>query len=236
MSAPIRISQDLLFRTINDRDDAITDYAAGNLSPARYALMSCAVELNPDLAESAMFQTELAACLINEIRPVPLSPLLIGETLAKLSYREADEVQNVAANDHVSRQTRVAPRPLRDLMGGTGLRDIQWKSLIPGMAIHDVLGNRRTEEGDRLYLLKAKGGMRMPEHSHNGEEWTLILNGAYTVEGRTFRRGDLHIEDETKTHSPTIEEGEDCICLVMTEGPLVMKSWLPKLIQKVVGI
>jgi len=46
----------------------------------------------------------------------------------------------------------------------------------------------------------------------------------------------LHIEDETETHAPHIDEGEDCICLVMTEGLLKMQGWLPKLIQPVVGI
>lgn len=236
MSAPIHFGGDPLFTPVNDRADAITDFAAGNLSPARHVLMSCAIELNRDLAESAIFQTEVAACLVEEIRPVPLSPMLIGETLAKLTQLDMVDGSNPAANDRIDRKTRVAPKPLRDLMRGSGLRDIQWKSLIPGISVHDVLGDRRTKDGDRLYLLKAKGGMQMPEHTHQGEEWTLILSGAYTVNGRTFRRGDLHIEDETQTHSPTIEEGEDCICLVMTEGALVMKSWLPKLVQKVVGI
>ena len=98
------------------------------------------------------------------------------------------------------------------------------------------LGNRRYEDGERLYLLKAKGGMKMPEHSHKGEEWSLILTGSYSIGDKTYRRGDLHIEDDTVTHAPHIDEGEDCICLVMTEGPLVMKSWIPKIVQKVVGI
>ena len=76
----------------------------------------------------------------------------------------------------------------------------------------------------------------MPDHSHTGEEWTLILTGSYTVGEKRFTRGDLHIEDETETHAPHIDEGEDCICLVMTQGPLKMQGWLPKVVQKVVGI
>ena len=40
---------------------------------------------------------------------------------------------------------------------------------------------------------------------------------------KTFARGDLHIEDEDEIHSPHINEGEDCICLVMTQGPLKMQ-------------
>jgi putative transcriptional regulator len=219
------------FVTSNGRDDAITDFAAGNLSPAKHAVMSCVVELNPKAAKKAAFETDVAATMMSDIRPVPLSPLFIGETLAKLPTRGS---YRPAAND--TPRERFAPKPLRDLMGGQGLRDIEWKSLIPGVAVHDVLGNRRTRDGDRLYLLRAKGGISMPVHSHNGEEWTLILSGSYLADGRIYSRGDLHIEDETTEHAPQISEGEDCICLVMTQGPLKMKSWLPRIVQQVVGI
>lgn len=221
---------------ISDRQsESITDFAAGNLSPAKHALMACVIELNRNVAKTAAFETDVAATLMTTIRPVPLSPLLIGETLAKLPYRDQ---QTQAANDdeNLDLQLRLAPKPLRDLLGGTGLKDIKWKSLIPGVAVHDVLGNRKSRTGDRLYLLRAKGGMKMPEHSHNGEEWTLILSGSYQAEGKRYVRGDLHIADESTDHSPHIDEGEDCICLVVTEGPLEMKRLIPKLVQKIIGI
>jgi putative transcriptional regulator len=219
----------------NSQNDAVTNFAVGNLSPAKYVLMKCAVELNPSLAKSAAFETDLGATLMTDIRPVPLSPLLIGETLAKLTYRDRP---HLAANDMASQDLndRLAPQSLRELMKDAGLRDIKWKTLVPGVAVHDVLGNRRTKDGDRLYLLRAKGGMRLPEHSHNGEEWTLILTGSYSCDETRYSRGDLHIADETTNHAPHIDEGEDCICLVVTQGPLNMKSWLPKIVQRVVGI
>ena len=217
---------------VTEQEEAITDFAIGNLSPAKHALMACAIEFNTDMAETAAIQTSVAASMLEDIPPVALSPLLIGDTLEKLDFNAPEMV----ANDATAYEERLAPKALRDLMAGSGLRDIAWKSLIPGVAVHDVLGNRKTRDGDRLYLLKAKGGMRMPEHSHTGEEWTLILTGAYAVDGKTYRRGDLHIEHEDECHSPEILEGEDCICLVMAQGPLVMKGWLPKMVQRVVGI
>lgn len=221
-----------VFIPMNDRDDAVLDYAIGNLSPAKHALMACAIELDSDLAEMSAVQTSVAATMLDNVEAVPLSPLFIGKVLEQIPANPP----LIAANDSPSNEIRLSPKPLRDLMDGAGLRDIVWKSLVPGVAVHDVLGNRRTKNGDRLYLLKAKGGMRMPEHSHNGEEWTLILKGSYSVDGKIYKRGDLHMEDENGTHSPEITEGEDCVCLVMTQGPLVMKGWLPKIVQRVVGI
>ena len=217
------------------QSEAVTNYAAGNLSPAKHALMACVVEINPLIGQEAAFETDVAATLMTETRPVPLSPMLIGNTLEKLCYSNSSRV---AANDgaHSSLEMRLAPKPLRDLMDGSGLRDIKWKSLIPGVAVHDVLGNRKTRTGDRMYLLRAKGGMQLPEHSHVGEEWTLILKGSYLAGSKRYSRGDLHIVDESTEHAPYVEEGEDCVCLIVTQGQLHMKSWLPRILQQVVGI
>lgn len=209
-------------------EESLTDYALGNLSPAKHIVMACQSEISDTVAQEVAFQEGIAANLMENTEPVSLSPRFLGNVLAKLPEHDRSD-------DDVISPHGLAPKTLRSALGH-GLRDMKWSSLVPGVAVHDVLGNRRYEQGDRLYLLKAKGGMKMPEHSHNGEEWSLILTGSYNVGDTTYTRGDLHIEDETVTHAPHINEGEECICLVMTQGPLVMKSWIPKIVQKVVGI
>jgi len=189
-------------------------------------------EINPDIAKAAAFETDVAASLMLDMRPRSLSPLLIGDTLAKLPFRA---VEAMPAND-TDNEAVILPKSLRDVLGGQSLQDLPWKSIIPGIAVHNVLGNRKTRNEDRLYLFRAKGGMQMPEHSHEGEEWTLTLTGSYMADEIRYSRGDLHIADDTVDHAPRAEEGEDCICLVVTQGPLVMKGLLPKLIQQVVGV
>jgi len=211
-------------------EDILTEYATGTLSPAKHVLVTCQNELSDMVSERIAFQEAIAATLLEDVKSEGLSDFFMGNALAALPKQESDET--VAGLDCAD---GLAPKSLRHMLGH-GLKDITWKSMVPGVAVHDILGNRHTKKGDRLYLLKAKGGVQMPEHSHNGEEWTLILTGSYNIGDKTFRRGDLHIEDETTEHAPHINEGEDCICLVMTQGPLKMKGWLPKLIQPVIGI
>ena len=217
---------------MSEIETAIINYAAGKLTPARHALIACAIELNPDLAEFAALNTSVAASLLDEVKPVSLSPLFIGKVLETLSFGHPYDV----ANDHNPKRIMNAPPVSKGLVNRDVIKNMSWKSLIPGVAVHDVLGNRKTKNGERLYLLKVKAGMRMPEHTHQGEEWALILSGGYHVDGKTYKRGDLHFENETNSHAPVTCEGEDCICLAMTEAPLVMKGWFPKLVQKVVGI
>lgn len=211
-------------------DDVITDYAAGNLSPAKHVMLACQSEISEAVAERVAFQEDVAASMIEDSDGEALSPLFMGNVLAALPPQEP-------ANDSDVKESikGLAPKSLRHMLGH-GLQDMKWKSLIPGIAVYDILGNRKTKDGDRLYLLKAKGGMKMPDHGHNGEEWTLILTGSYTTGNKRFSRGDLHIEGEDEIHAPHIDEGEDCICLVMTQGPLKMQGWLPKMVQGVVGI
>ena len=211
-------------------EEAITDYVLGALSPAKHVIMACQSEISDAVSERVSFQEDIAASLLEDGTSETLSPLFMGNVLAALPPQESANV-----NKMDDPEDGLAPKSLRHMLGH-GLQDLKWKSLVPGVAVHDILGNRKTKEGDRLYLLKAKGGMRMPDHSHTGEEWSLILTGSYTVGGKRFTRGDLHIEDETETHAPHIDEGEDCICLVMTQGPLKMQGWLPKVVQRVVGI
>ena len=217
---------------MSEIETAIINYAAGKLTPARHALIACAIELNPDLAEFAALNTSVAASLLDEVKPVSLSPLFIGKVLETLSFGHPYDV----ANDRNPKRIMNAPPVSKGLVNRDVIKNLSWKSLIPGVAVRDVLGNRKTKNGERLYLLKVKGGMRMPEHTHQGEEWALILSGGYHVDGKTYKRGDLHFENETNSHAPVTCEGEDCICLAMTEAPLVMKGWFPKLVQKVVGI
>ena len=219
-------------------EDVITEYALGTLSPAKHVILACQSEISDVVAQRVAFQEDVAASMIEGGVSAKLSPLFMGNVLAMLPEQDTVMGETASESSHETpdnNSARLAPKSLRDVLGH-GLKDMTWKSLVPGVAVHDIMGNRKTKDGDRLYLLKAKGGMKMPEHSHNGEEWTLLLTGSYTVSDKRFTRGDLHIEDETETHSPHIDEGEDCICLVMTQGPLKMQGWLPKAVQRVVGI
>lgn len=210
-------------------DEALIDYVAGKLSPAKHMIIACQREIAPEVSQRIAFQEDIASCLMVDVQAEKLSEDFLQNTIANLPKRFDGK------NDNTPASIGLAPKTLRNALGH-GLRDLKWKSLIPGVAVHDVLGNRRYNSGDRLYLLRAKGGVQMPDHSHNGEEWSLLLTGSYSVDGKVYSRGDIHMEDETETHAPFINEGEDCICLVMTQGPLVMTGFIPKLFQRIVGI
>jgi len=90
---------------------------------------------------------------------------------------------------------------------------------------------------ERLWLLKAKGGVSIPTHDHNGIEMTLVLKGSYTVDGQRYSKGMIEIADgDVEGHTPIIDEGEECICLVVTEAPIRIHSFLGRMVQPFIGL
>lgn len=212
-------------------NDAILDYSCGNLTPARQVILACQRELSETLDREISFHESIAASTMMQ-NDVALSEDFFDRFEARLSEEASanegfEDIQVIEDNN--------AP-VMRQFLSKRYLSEIKWQSLVPGVAIHNIIGGRGTNDHERLYLLRAKGGMKMPVHSHNGEEWTLILTGSYDAEGVTYKRGDLHISNDNDEHAPHIAEGEACICLVMTEAPLTMKSFVPRLLQPLIGI
>jgi len=215
-------------------DDIITNYATGKLSPAKHIMVACHSEIVDSVAEQVAFQEDIAACVVADIEPLSLSPSFMENVLASLPLQKsANENERHGAAKDVPVED-LTPKSLHHLLGH-GLDDLNWKFLFPSLAVHDLLGERK-KGGDRLYLLKVKSGGSIPAHSHDGEEWSLILKGSYSVGNQHYNRGDFHIEDETETHSPQVEGEEDCICLLMTQGPLKMQGLFPKLMTPLVGL
>ena len=125
-----------------------------------------------------------------------------------------------------------APAPLEDFLSSTS-RSLRWRRAAPGISIAEL----ETTDQERLYLLKAKAGMKMPVHSHLGDEWTLVLQGGYHLGETGYQRGDLHVEGSDCTHQPIIDDhGEDCITLVADAGPIKPTNPLIRLLQPFIGI
>ena len=121
----------------------------------------------------------------------------------------------------------VLPKPLLDYTGGDA-GTLQWSFIGVGMRQHIL----KLSGGVSARLLHVREGMALPEHGHRGLEMTLVLAGSFTDAGREFRRGDVSIADEEVQHIQVIGHGEPCICLTVTDAPLVFNGWLPRIAQR----
>ena len=59
-----------------------------------------------------------------------------------------------------------------------------------------------------------------------------MLAGSFADGVNEFRRGDIEVADEDVQHTPVAGYGEPCICLAVTDAPLVFRSLLPRIVQR----
>ena len=216
---------------VNDNDstaELLMRYSAGALSPAPALVVACHLAMS---AKSRRFASGLdcvGGTLLDDEAIAPLSAGLFERTVAKLD-QASDAPRNAHAPLNMATDgTFAIPQPLANMPIG------RWRWLGPGMRY------ARVEMPDdlvhNLILLRVPPGRTMPEHSHSGEEITLVLNGGFSDGNAHYGVGDLVLEDEKTTHAPIVDEGEECICLAAVQGPMRIKGLIGKLIQPFIAL
>jgi putative transcriptional regulator len=109
-----------------------------------------------------------------------------------------------------------------------------WRWLGPGVSWRMV--DAPTLPGGRVFLLKAAGGTALPDHTHTGTELTCVLTGAFRHEHGRFGPGDVDEADDEVDHTPVVEAGSDCICLVAMQGRLKLNGLLGRVLQPFVRL
>jgi putative transcriptional regulator len=118
----------------------------------------------------------------------------------------------------------VYPGPVMAALKG---KKPKWKRL--GLGVRQSILASGCEGSVRL--LHIPPGQAVPDHSHNGLELTLVLQGSFSDETGRFGVGDLETADQALDHTPIADAGVPCICLAATDAPLRFNSVLPRLLQ-----
>ncbi len=71
---------------------------------------------------------------------------------------------------------------------------------------------------------------KVPEHTHRGNEITLVINGAFCDEANEYRDGDFVLLDQQHTHTPhTLDE--DCLILTTQDAPIKFTKGIARLLN-----
>jgi putative transcriptional regulator len=121
------------------------------------------------------------------------------------------------------------PEPLRSYVGDD-LEVIRWKRVMRGVEQAEIaVGGHRGRVKARL--LRIRPGVRIPRHTHDGTEMTLVLVGGFSDGGGHYLRGDLSFSDGEVDHSPVADDDGECICLTVTDAPLRLTGPLMRLLN-----
>lgn len=109
-----------------------------------------------------------------------------------------------------------------------------WRWVAPGIDLLPIYPP--AAEDDRVFLLKARAGLRLLPHTHSGTEMTCVLTGSFSHDGGHFGPADFDLSDAGVDHVISIGAGTDCICLVAMSGELRLKGFIGRLMQRFVSI
>lgn len=213
-------------------DELLTAYAAGSLSEAESLIVATHSAFCPLCRDGISEFEAIGATLMDELEPEEMAAGSLDFVMSKLDDDEAWPENVVrhpstqAAPEKLSGDV-VLPQPLRSYVGGD-LKDVVWRPVIRGLEEAEL---SISSPEYNVRLIRVAAGAAMPQHSHQGSEYTLLLTGAYQDSSGRFARGDVQIADGDVDHQPTAELGEPCVCLIVTDAPIKLTGPLGRLLN-----
>lgn len=165
--------------------------------------------------------------------PVEPEGSCLDRVLSRIEFERIDKdlpAPRTEMYDFDDDDALAVPAPLHDCIGAqpSGLR---WRFLMPGLSEMRLAGF----EGEEINILRARPGVRIPAHTHSGQEATLILAGAMRDGETILRRGDVAFADHHDDHRPEIVGSEVCYCLTVVTGKLRFTGPLGKALNLLNG-
>ena len=212
-------------------DEWIMEYASGTLSEGEAVLVASHLSFRPDAFDRIAEAEAIGGSLLENEPAAAMAPEALASVLARIDEPANDDAP--AKEPVPSGAVGVLPTPLCEWLGVKDIDDLKWSFMGPGMKKVMLW---RGPGDQRVWMLRARPGTNIPVHGHRGTELTLVLKGAFKDPHGRFARGDIEEKNEADMHGLTIEDGEECICLALTEGPIRLKGLAARLIQPFIGL
>jgi putative transcriptional regulator len=209
--------------TINHHPDeeALAAFAAGTLDEPRSVVVAAHVAMCPHCRATIAAFEQLGGTLVERAVPAASRTGSLDQALARL--------------DEAAPRATVSRQPEPDCPAVLAPYEVgRWRWIGPGVHWRGV--EVPESDGTRVFMLKAAPGSSLPHHGHSGIEWTCVLQGAFRHDLGRYGPGDFDAADNTVDHTPVVEEGDVCICLVAMQGNLELRGWIGKLLQPFVRL
>jgi putative transcriptional regulator len=212
-------------------EELLLDYSSGALSEAWSIAVAAHLSKCSRCRATHAKLEEIGGLFLTDSTPEDLSDDMFGNVLIRLG-EVGDSVGNEIRKDFEWAISHGIPAVVADYLA-TGTKNLPWKSL--GLGVSQVVLETK-DKSATARLLKIPAGKKVPHHSHNGRELTVIFSGGFTDETGIYGPGDIQEIHGNAEHQPWVREEEDCICLAVTEAPLKFSNVAVRLAQPLIGI
>lgn len=212
-------------RSAETRDILLAHYSAGILPRPVHAMIGAHLEMRSESRALVAGMEAMAGEALEGMEPAALSdPQRMLDHVLRSTAGESAVLDKVrVGNDGM-------PLALQDF---TGFRadSIPWRTKMPGFK--EVALGEMDGCDSRLFWIRP--GRAIPEHTHDGSELTLVLEGGFFDDEGHYVRGDIAAADETVDHRPVADEDAPCICFAITTAPLRLTGSYRQLFSDVFG-
>lgn len=199
------------------------DFVEGNSAPA----MALVISAHVDMCEQckmhvAAMQEQASEMAFQAAAESPEFAAMLAN-ITRLPEAERITGHAPAAEIELDGRSFSLPRPLRRYVKKTG----NWSHLLGKLWQAPVdLG----PIGKANFIYMEKGG-RVPEHTHRGNELTLVVDGEFSDGIADYDTGDFIIMDGANKHTPHSEADEGCLVFTIVDQPLHFTSGVARLLN-----
>jgi putative transcriptional regulator len=208
--------------TNHPQEELLAAYSAGSLPLSQALCISTHIERCADCGRKLQRLNRVGSELMQQLEPAPASADVKKKLFARLDTLIENDAEATTAQPASS-----IPRCLRQFVHGD-YDELPWRRVSGD--IHSV-ELCRDFNGAKVELLKIKPGGAAHTHTHLGDEYTVILEGAFSDESGLYARGDFLLRDHKDRHTPVATRDRECICLAVTEGPIQFTGFFNRLLN-----
>ena len=211
------------------REDLLLDYASGSLPVPVSLLVATHMTFCPDCRDAVTDFEQIGGALLEAIDPIAMAADALEAALGRLEDEPVEAGAPDAYDDVMTDVSGPAPIPLalsRVLEGP--IDGIVWKRRARGI---DEIGLRGDDERYSASLLRIEPGVSIPNHTHEGDEFTLVLRGGFSDANGHYGRGDVCDANAQVAHAPVADPGEPCVCLVVADGSVKLTGLVGRMLN-----
>ena len=208
----------------------LTDYAAGSVEPALALPISVHLNYCAQCRSEARELNHLGAQLFTESDPIPVADDALSTIMAVIDCdHESSRNSDQAAEINLRQQDQEGELPphLNQLVPN-GLDQLKWKNMTRSLSVSRLKFGDSTHE---VSLHHIKAGSNVPEHTHRGNEATVVLKGSFSDQDGVYQPGDFILRTPADQHSPVASEYEDCLCLSVQDAPIKFVGTFSRLLN-----
>lgn len=218
----------------------LSQFVQGNLSPAEALIVSAHCDLCARCSQYVRQETALQAAEVFDTPQPDDSLENYSAMLASITQLPAVKPSG-AANDASADDSDIVatqklvnsieldghhfalPPTLQRIAAKTG----NWTGLVGRLWQAPVELNY---PGVANFIYMGRGGS-VPEHTHRGVEYTLVLDGEFDDGIHHYRTGDFVVMNGENTHAPHSEHRDGCLVFTLLDEPLHFTSGIARLLN-----